>query len=180
MPNSATLYRANMLPGNDLGNATAETQFKNGRGAQLSLALPSNNSLTNKSFRVRISGRVATTSNLTFTVSLYFGLSSTIASNTLLYTTNAVVVNNVSSNWEFWADCFWSTNGTITGRAEGQIANQIFGPGTLANTPNADPNRDSNTFLQSGATYAFTVTGQFSGSSTGNHAFIDDLSLEVV
>lgn len=179
MANALTLYRASMLPGNDLGNATTETQFPNGRAAQLNLTLPSNNSLNNKSFRVRISGRVATTSNVTFTVTLYFGFSATLASNTLLFTTNAITVNTVSSNWELWADCFWSANGTITGRAEGQIANQVFGPGAFTNIASADPNRDSSTFLQSGVTYGFTVTGKFSGSSSGNHAFIDDLSLEM-
>jgi hypothetical protein len=73
-----------------------------------------------------------------------------------------------------------STSQVINGTGQGQIANNIVGPSTLQNTVTADPNRDSNTFLQSGATYGFTLTGQFGGSSVGNHAFMDDFSLELI
>ena len=180
MPSSQTLYRAPMLPGNDLSNVTAETQFPNGRGTPLLLALPSNNSLANHNFRVRIAGRVATATNRTFQTQVYFGLNPTIASNTLIFSTGFQVVNTVSTSFDVWIDLRWSAgSNSITGRGEGQLANHVVGPGTLINTPiSADPNRDSNPFLQSGATYGFTVTGQFNGSDSGNHAFIDSFDLE--
>jgi hypothetical protein len=182
MPSSATLYRAAMLPSADLGNATAETQFSNGRATLLQLPLPSNNSLANRSFRVRISGRVVTTTNTTFNLKVYFGLSSTIASNTLILDCAAQTVNNVTSSFEVWLDCFWSADANaITGTGQGQMANNIVGQAVLTNTPlAANPNRDSNTFLASGATYGFTVTGVFGGSSAGNHAIIDAFDLEGV
>jgi hypothetical protein len=182
MPSAHTLYTAPMLPGIDLGNKTTETLLPDGRSGFLQLQLPSNNSLANKSFRVRLFGRVSTTANLNFTLSVYFGISSVISSNTLIFTTNQVQVNNIKSNWELWLDMTWDSDSkTITGRGAGQLANSILGPGTLQNIPlAADPNRDSNTFLQSGATYGFTATGQFSGSSAGNHAYVDNFALEVV
>jgi hypothetical protein len=171
-----------MLPGNDVGNVTSETQMPNGRAAKLQLVLPSNNHLANKSFRVRVSGRASTTTNTTFEMKVYFGMSATIASNTLIFDSGAQGINNTKSNFEFWLDMQWDSDSqTITGRGTGSLANNILGPSTLSNVPiSADPNRDSNTFLQSGPTYGFTVTGQFGGSSAGNHAFVDDLSLEAV
>lgn len=74
MPSSQTLYRAAMLPSKDIGNVTAETQFSDGRSALLKLPLPSNNSLANRSFRVRILGRCATTTNTTLELLVYLAL----------------------------------------------------------------------------------------------------------
>lgn len=182
MSSVATLYRAALLPSNDLGNVTVETQWSNGRGTLLQLPLPSNNSLANKSFRVRIYGHCSTTTNTTLTLNTYFGLSQTIGSNTIIFTSGAQTVNNINSNFNFWLDMTWdSTSQSINGWSAGQLANNVLGPNTLLNVPvKADPNRDSNSFLQSGPTYGFTATGKFGNSSAGNHAFIDDFSLEMV
>lgn len=180
MPSSQTLYRATMLPSSDIGNVTSETQFKDGRSNLLQLSLPSNNSLANRSFRVRISGRCQTTTNTTLELKTYFGISGTIASNTLIFDTGAITVNNTKSNFELWLDMQWDADSkTIAGRGAGQINNSILGPATLNNVPvSADPNRDSSTFLASGTTYGFTLTGVFGGSSTGNHAIVDNFDLE--
>lgn len=181
MPSSLTMYRAAMLPSTNLGNATAETQFKDGRGSlPLQLALPSNGILANKSFRVRISGRCATTTNTTLNLKVYFGISSTIASNTLILDCAAQTVNTITSSFEVWLDMQWSgDSNAITGRGTGQVANAVVGPQALNNTPlSANPNRDSSTTLASGTTYGFTVTGVFGGSSTGNSAIIDSFDLE--
>ncbi len=182
MPSTATLYRAAMLPGNDLGNAIAETQMPNGRAATLVLPLPSNGSLANKSFRVRAYGRVSTLITTALTLQVYYGISSIIASNTKIWTSGAQTVDTIKSNWELWIDISWDSDSkTLNGRGEGQIANNILGPQTLLNVPiAADPNRDSNTFLQSGPTYGFTITGLFGNSSTGNHAYCDLFALEEV
>lgn len=183
MPSALSLYRATMLPSSDIGNATAETLFKDGRGfLPLQLPLPSNGSLANKSFRVRVSGRVSTTSNVTFELRMYFGISAIIASNTLIFDVGAQTVNTTASSFECWLDCQWSADANaITGRGTGQMANNVSGPGSLNNTPlAANPNRDSSTTLASGAFYGFTVTGIFSGSSSGNHAIVDSFDLEGV
>lgn len=183
MPSASTLYRASMLPGTDLGNATTETQILDGRGKlPLQLALPSNGSLSNRTFRARISGRVSTTINTTFELRVYFGISPVISQNTLILDCAAQTVNNVTSSFEIWLDMFWSADANaITGTGQGQMANNIVGQAALNNTPlSANPSRDSSTTLASGSTYGFTITGVFGGSSTGNHCTVDDFSLESV
>lgn len=182
MPSASTLYRSPFLPGNDAGNITAETQLSNGRSTPLILALPSNGSLANRPFRVRVGGRVSTTTNTTFDVKVYFGFSTTLANNTLIFDSGANTVNNITSSFECWCDCFWSADANaITGWGAGQLANTVLGPATLVNVPiSANPNRDSSTTLASGTTYGFTLTGQFGGSSAGNHAFVDIFDLEGV
>jgi hypothetical protein len=183
MPSSATLYRAPLLPGNDLGNQTSETQMPNGRGASLVLPLPSNGSLAQRRFRVVIAGRVQTTITTTFTLNLYFGFSPILASNTLIFSSGPNSVNNVSSNFSITVDMFWTAAGlTICGApGDGQMNNNPIGPSSLSNViTNVDPNRDSNSFLQSGATYGFTATGTFGSTSAGNHAFVDLFELEAL
>lgn len=181
MPNSATLYRANMLPGNDLGNVTVETQFPNGRGAQLVLPLPSNGSLANKRFRIVLAGAVSSAITNTFTLGIYFGFSPTILSNTQLITSGPASTAS-GSNFELDISLYWTTGAnTITGSAEGMVANSPIGPINIQ-TPitSADPNRDSNTFLQSGTTYGFTVTGFFGSGDTSNHALVNIFDLEIL
>lgn len=169
-----------MLPSSDLGNVTSETQFKDGRSNLLQLTLPGNSSLANRSFRVRVNGRVATTTTVNLTLSVYFGTSSTIGSNTLVFSSGQTAVNNITSTFGILLEMQWSADGnSIAGSGQGQIGNNALGFNALNNTPlNVNPNRDSNTNLQSGVFYGFTVTGQFSGSSAGNHATIDNFELE--
>jgi|SRR5215472_2252901 len=182
MPNSATLYRAAMLPGNDLGNAIAETQMPNGRGTPLILSLPSNNSLANKRFAMAVAGRVDATINTTFTLNVYFGFSTTIASNTQIFNCGAITVNTQNTNFNLRIEFYWdNVSNTITGSGQGFMANSPIGPATLVNIiTNVDPNRDSNTFLASGTTYAFTLTGQFGNTSAGNHASVNIFDLETL
>lgn len=153
----------------------------NGRGALLILPLPSNNSLADKRFRVVVSGRVQTTITNTFTLNVYFGFSSTISKNTLIFSSGANSVNNINSNYSMTVDLYWSAAGlTINGGpGQGQMNNNPIGPAALSNPITAvDPNRDSSTFLQSGATYGFTLTGQFGSTSSSNHAYADIFELE--
>jgi hypothetical protein len=180
MPSSRTLYTAALIPSTDLGNATAETQFLNSNGKLLTLPLPSNNSLAQKRFIVKAAGRVKTTSNLTFTLNLYFGISATIASNTLIFTSAAQTVNSLSTNWMMNVELFWDvTSQRINGWGFGQVANSVLGPSGLVNpVTSADPNRDTSTTLNSGAAYGFTLTGLFSGSSAGNSSIVDIFDLE--
>lgn len=189
MPSSSDVIvrPLNFPPSLDLGNATAEQQFANNAGGVLVLPLPSDGQLVNSRFRVHLGGRVQTISNLTFTLAVYFGSSTTfggaspIASNTLMLTTNANTVNAKKTNYQLDMDLFWDDDSdSISGTWLGQIANSIIGASTLANTPTADADLhgDSNSFQ--GTHYGLTFTGLFSGSSTGNHAFLDVLSIELV
>lgn len=170
-----------MLPGNDVGNVTTETQLPNGRATPLLLQLPSNGSLANKSFRVRVAGRVQSAINATYDLKVYFGLSATISKNTLIFDSAQQTITG-KSNFEFWLDMQWDNDSkTITGRGAGSLANNVLGPTTLINVPiSADPFRDNSTFLASGATYGFTLTGQFGTGDSGNHCRIDSFALEAV
>lgn len=178
MPNSATYYQASFVPGTDLGNKTAETQLVNARGSIITVPLPSNGSLANKRFRLVSTGRIQTSINTTFTLNFYFGLSGTISSNTLIFSSGPQTINNVNTNYSMWLDMFWGSNQAIEGTGHGQMNNFPIGPAGMNNTVTADPNRDSSTSLATGATYGFTITGQFGNSSAGNHAIVNSFDLE--
>lgn len=178
MSSSITLAKANGLPSLDLGNVSVETQFKGNNGTQLQLILPANGSLANNGFRIRVSGRIATTSNLTFNVKMYFGLGA-ISANTLFFDCGAQTINNLKIGYSFRIDNHWSGDGqAITGWGAGQVGNNIVGPQTLTNVITAvNPSRDSDPTIRS-SFYGFTLTGQFSGSSAGNHAYVDNFDME--
>ena len=180
MANAATLSVADFIPSADLGNATIEKQFLNARNALLTLRVPSNSLLSNKAFRAHVSGRCTTTSSITFQLRVYFGSSTTIASNTLMFDTGAQLVNGTSQPFRIHIDMAWSSDGlAITGDGTGQIANNFAGPSTLQNiVTSADPNKDANTTLASQPTYTLTATGVFGTSNAGNHATIDLFELE--
>lgn len=180
MPGIGMVYRSAFVPGADIGNASAETQFSNLNGAQASLVLPADGQFTNSRLKVRIGGRVSTTSNLTFTVKLYFGTSATIASNTLIFSSGAQTINAIKTNWHIDLDLFWdSDSSTFCGIGQGQAGNGVIGPAALSNVPSANPN-NRNTLSNAAVSYGFTVTGQFSGSSAGNHAFLDLFNIELL
>jgi len=174
MTTAATFYRADYIPGANLGNVTSETQFKNSQGNLLVLTLPWNNSLSNANFYVRVSGRVISTVSLNFSVALYFGRSATIASNTQVYASGLVTTNG-SSNWNIQTNLYWdATSNAINGDGQGQIANSFLGRSSIANVPSASPSQASTAALTQ---LGFTVTGTFDTSSAGNQAFVDNFEL---
>lgn len=180
MPGIGMVYTASFIPSQDIGNVTAETQFKNSQGAQANLVLPADGQFINSRLKIRLGGRVATTSNLTFTVNLYFGTSATIASNTLLLSSGAQTVNTKKTNWHIDVDLFWDgDSNTFCGIGSGQMSNGPIGPSALSNVPSANPNV-RNTISNAATAYGFTVTGQFSGSSSGNHSFLDIFNVELL
>lgn len=180
MPGIGTVYRASFIPGADLGNASAETQYQNSQAQLSTLVLPADGQFTNSRLKLRIAGRVATTSNLTYTVKIYFGTSATIASNTLILSSGAQTVNNVKSNFFIDVDMHWDADSnTLCGMGSGQINNSPIGPAALSNVPSANSNV-RNTLSNAMTAYGFTVTGQFSGSSAGNHSFLDLFNIELL
>jgi hypothetical protein len=177
MSGTQTTYRASLIPSLDLGNASAETAFKNSLGQIATLLLQTDNQFTNKRFVLNLAGRVATSSNLTFQINVYLGTTGTTA-DTLIYSTSGLTVNAKKSNWHLDLNCFWDSDAQlINGSGFGQVDNQQVGAGGLTNVPKIDPNLHNTSNSFQGTFYKFTVTGLFSGSSTGSHAFLDVLEL---
>lgn len=188
MSSVGTIYRPLFMPSLDLGNATAEKQFLNSQSTAVVLPLQNDGQCSNHRLRGHLGGRVQTTSNLTFALSLYFGSTNVfgaagaIASNTQLYTSSGLTVNAIKSNFFVDMDFFWDADSkTFCGVCgPGQIANQIIGPSNLVNIPSADPNLHINSNSFQSVFYGLTVTGLFSGSSAGNHAFLDIFTMELL
>lgn len=58
MSGVGTVFRAQLIPSLDLGNASAETAFLNSRGATAALTLQTDNQFTNRRFILNLAGRV--------------------------------------------------------------------------------------------------------------------------
>lgn len=173
MSSTETTYRATYIPSLDLGNASSETNFLNSLGQTASLILQTDNQFSNRRFVLNLAGRVATTSNLNFTVNVYLGTKGS-TSDTLIFTSGANAVNAKKSNWHLDINMFWDSDAQlINGSGYGQTDNQTVGPSNLQNAPKVDPNLHNSSNSFQGTFYKFTVTGTFSGSSAGNHAFLD-------
>lgn len=179
MSGTGTLFRAPSIPSLDLGNASSESAFLDSTGVAAKLLLQTDNQFANKRFALALAGRVATNSNLAFTVNIYLGKLGTTA-DTKIFTSNANTVNNKKSNWHIDLNMFWDSDAmVINGHAEGQINNNPIGSSGLANTPVIDPNLHNTSNSFQGVYYKFTVSGLFSGSSAGNHAFLDVFELSL-
>jgi hypothetical protein len=179
MSGTGTVVRGDYIPSNDLGNASVETLFTDINKLPNSIRVPTDNQLTNKRFTLHIGGRVATTSNLTFTVNLRFGTTRSL-SDTLVFTSQAMTVNAKKTNWHMDIYMFWDGDSQlINANGIGQVDNSVIGPTGLANAPTVDPNLHNTSNSFQATFYRFTASGQFSGSSAGNHAFIDVFELEI-
>jgi len=177
MSGTGTVFRCPLIPSLDLGNASAETFFLNSRGLTAALPLQVDGQFTNKRFIINAAGRVATNSNLTFQVNIYIGTTGTTA-DTLIYTTSGLTVNAKKSNWHLDLNCFRDSDAQlINGSGFGQIDNQQVGAGGLTNIIKLDPalHQTSNSFQ--GVFYKISASGLFSGSSAGNHSFLDILEI---
>lgn len=177
MSGVGTVFRAPLIPSLNLGNASTETTFLNSRGTAAVLPLQTDNQFTNRRFVLNAAGRVATTTNLTFQINIYLGTTGTTA-DTLIFTTNGLTVNAKKSNWHLDLNMFWDSDAQIiNGSGFGQIDNQQIGAGGLTNVLKLDPNLHGSSNSFQGVFYKFSVTGLFSGSSTGNGAFLDILEV---
>jgi hypothetical protein len=171
----------------DLGNATAEAYFLNNLSQAVVLPLQNDGQWKNSRLRIILGGRVQTTVNTAFSVQVYFGSSTTfglipvIASATKIFTTNYVTVNNKKTNWQIDINIFWDGDAkTFDGNTFGQMGNTILGQNTLSGVPSADPNLHNASNSFQGLFYGLGFTGIFNSSSTGNHAFLDVCSLELL
>lgn len=167
MPEIGSGQRSNKLPSAGIGNATSETQFAGSDAALLICYLPGGNKLNRRHFRIRCGGRVSPGTSGNFTVSLYFGTSSTIASNTKIATTGAVNAA-AAGNWSLEAECFYdSTSGRIEGLLKGFVYATAVAQAILTNAATSvDLSTD-------GGNNGLTLTGLFGSTNASNTAFVD-------
>ena len=188
MSSAGTVYRPLNFHGSpDLGNATSESYFLNNITQAAVLPLQNDGQWTNHRLIVRMGGRVQTNSNVAFQMSLYFGQSTqhgtlpTFTSCTKIYTTNYATVNNKKTDWQSDLNIFWDGDAkVINGNTMGQIGSTILGSATLIVSPSADPNLHNSSNSFQNIFYGLAATGQFNTSSTGNHAFLDVFTLELI
>jgi hypothetical protein len=166
MSDYRAISRADGLPSADLGNATSETIFKKTGTTVSKCNLPANSELSNTMFKVRAAGKVTGGTTTNFTLTLYFGFSSTIGSNTAIEASTARAVNSVSANWFIEACCMWDdASNKIAGYGRSMINNLYDVEAALNNQiTGADPDADTE--------LGFTVTGLFSATSAGNAAIM--------
>lgn len=180
MSSTGTVYRADYIPSNDLGNAFAESFFIDSLSNVAHVRLQTDGQFTNRRFTLYAAGRVVTTANLNFTLNVYLGTTKTTA-DTLIFSSGAQIVNNRKTNWHIDANMFWDGDSKrINGNGEGQVDNAPIGAAGLANIAIIDPNLHNVSNSFQALIYKFSVTGTFSGSSAGSHAFLDVLEIALI
>lgn len=180
MSNASTVSQSGQVPSAALGNATSETQFVDSAGNVLTCYLPLTLKLAQQdgkfaSFKVKAGGRVTTGTTSNWTPKLYWGNSSTIASNSGIAAPSAVSLASVSQTWHIEATCFWDTTSQrVNGWYQAQIGATTTAPTTLTT---AQTSKD----LSAGDSKAvgFSVTGVFGSTDAGNTAYVDYLTVEV-
>lgn len=176
MPNANVISIPNMSPRelNQGGTSTAETQFTtNGTGGTYYVVLPSGGQLKNNAFIITAGGRVTGGTTTNFTISLDYGISATISSNTTIEASTARAVNSAAHNWLIEAEVMWdSTSKKLQGRGWAMVANLVDAVAAIDNVVTAaDP--EAGTVVQ-----GFTLTGLFSSGNAGNLAYVDFFQVE--
>lgn len=162
------------LPSADLGNVTGTaTGFLDKAGNVMILPLPAAALLKRKLFEVRAWGRVTGGTTANFTPSLYYGLSATVASDTIVKAATAAAVDSANHSWSMFAQFVWDdTSDSLQGWVTWRIAGvAITAPVVNANITSADP--EANT------PQGLIISGLFSASNAGNSAIMDGFQLEV-
>lgn len=180
MSNVNTVNRSGQVASAALGNATSETQFVDSAGNVLTVYLPLTSKLLGQdakfaSFKVKVGGRVTTGTTSNWTPKLYWGNSSTIASNSGIAAPTAVSLASVSQTWHIEATMFWdATSQRVNGFYQAQIGATTTAPTTLTT---AQTSKD----LTAGdvKTVGFSVTGIFGSTNAANTAFVDYFDVEV-
>ena len=143
MSGPAIASRSNFLPSKGLGNvSTTETQFLGSDGNVLAVSLPLSGKLSAPGgvkfarFRVKVGGRVTTGATVTFTPIVYYGTSTTIASNTAISTQVSPSLASVSTNWSCEICLQWdSTSGKLNGWYTAQTDITRKAATTITNVP---------------------------------------------
>lgn len=169
-PNAAVI--AQKLPSTNVGNATSESQFLDSAGVNpLKCIIPGSNTGKNRCFSVRVAGRITGGTSGNTTIALYYGTSSTIASNTKVATSGAISNGGVATNFMMVFEGFWdSTSQKIHGIFYG------FVHGTVVSVTIHSNEATSVDLSTEGL--GFTVTALFGSSNAGNIAIVDEFELE--
>ena len=165
------------------GTSTSEKQFITASasggvatGQPVMCRIPASNTLKNRSFLIRVAGRVTGGASGNFTCSVYFGNSTTIGSNTKIMSTGAVATGGVAGNYLLEAVCFWdATSKQIGGTQYGYVAQTNVAQAVLSGFPasvdlSVEPNLAA---TGAGTTNALTVTGTFGTGNASNVALVD-------
>ena len=165
-----TISKTSGLASDDLGNATSETQFTNSSGSLVTLQIPVSAANLNKPLRVIAGGRVISGASNTFTGKLYFGNSTTVASNALVETE---AVTLTASTQQIWLVEAIISVTDANSSEPGTIALSFLNPSGTAggSTTTNDP-----ALLVA----VLNVTGQFTSSDSSNAAYLDFFEIQSV
>ncbi len=172
------------------GTSTAEKVFTISTSTSTAciLPLPSLDALAGPTFKrlsvVKIvaAGRVTGGTTTNFTPKLYFGTSTTVASDTSVGTGAAVAVNSVSGTWIIEGTYVIDN---VSGKITGSFSNQTSGStvtytavaaATTVITSSTTPALSFTTTSAQG----WVVTGTFSAGNASNVAYVDVFQMEMV
>lgn len=165
MPELRSVYQVK-VPGTAVGaSSTAETQLTDSTGSLAVCYLPGSSKMTlyggGRPFIVRAFGRTTTGASTNVTIKLYYGVSATIGSNTLIEASTARAINSTSSNWYIEAVCMCDTTSQkITGYGCANVNNLFDTTAALDNAPT------SVDLTVEGLGFTATVTHSASNAST--------------
>lgn len=161
------------LPSADLGNVTGTaTGFLDQSGNVIICPLPAAGQIKNKMFRLRAWGRVTGGTTTNFTPSLYYGLSATVSSDSIVKAATAAAVDSAAHSWQMVGDFVWDADSdTIQGAITFRIAAVAITALVVTTAISADP--------QANTPQGLIISGLFSASNAGNIAFLDGFQIEV-
>lgn len=190
MGQASVIFKGNQLPSAELnlaGTSTSTKVFLNSAGTAVTVLLDKDafagpTFKTFSKFRLVAAGRVTGGTTTNWTPTIYWGTSTTTASNTALCTGATVAVNSVSGTWNIEADLEIDNTST---KITGSFSNQTSGStvtytarAVITNviTASSTPALSFSTQTAQG----FCVAGAFSSGNAGNVAYLDVFQLEYV
>ena len=172
MPSFLATARSNQLPSKATGNVTSETQILGADGKLLICPLEGSLVLQTpgnaRRFRLSIAGYMTSGTTSTVTLKLYFGTSTTIATNgtALISITTASLA---STNQNFFLDVqliFDSVSGSFGGYYVGSAVNTLIDLTAITQTSVASGIADS------AEGQGFNLTAIFNSTNASNNLFV--------
>lgn len=159
MPSFLATARSNKLPSAALANPTSEAQFLGSDNNVLICPLEGSGALNNRMFRLRVAGHGSSTGANNLVIKVYFGISTTIGSNTQIATSGNIAMASTAQNWyiDFIMQYDTSSN-KVQGEFYGQGANALIARAALSNALTS--------FSDVAEGQGFTVTATCAGTSS--------------